>query len=120
VYLFKVGVDGLLDKAEHGPALLPAGGLDRPETLTPLLALASPGYLGNAPIDHAKAQSALGDIVGRLNAGTSDKGEVDSAVGAEAHTSNKQISLCAKTVSSLISAKSSAGRCRPSSRGDRA
>ncbi len=81
----EIRVNGLLDKAAHTPALLPAGGLDGPEPLTPLLALAPSGVaLGDASVDHTKAQRALSDIVGRLDIGTGDKGEVFSAVGAQA------------------------------------
>ncbi len=80
----EIRVNGLLDKAAHTPALLPTGGLDGPEPLTPLLALASSCTLGNTPVDHAKTQRALSDIVGRLYIRTGDKGEVFSAVGAKA------------------------------------
>ena len=55
-----------------------------PETLTPLLALASSRALVDAPIDHAKTQSPFGDIVGWLDVGTRDKGEIVPPVDAEA------------------------------------
>ena len=60
-------VDRLLDNSPHADALLPSGGLDGPETLAPLLALCAAGALGDASIDHAKAQGAFGDIVGRVD-----------------------------------------------------
>ena len=80
----EIRVNGLLDKAAHTPSLLPAGGLDRPEPLTPLLTLAASGALSNTPVDHTKAQRPLGHIVGRLDIGTGDKREVGSPVGAKA------------------------------------
>ena len=61
----------------------PAGGLYGPEALTPLLALAPSRTLGNAPVDHAKTQGAFGHIVGRLDVGASDKGEIGPTIGAE-------------------------------------
>ena len=77
-------MDGLLYETTHADALLTAGGLYGPETLTPLLALAPSRALGDAPVDHAKTQGAFGDIVGRLDVGAGDKGEIVPTVGAEA------------------------------------
>lgn len=66
-------MDGLLYETTPAESLLPTGLAYRPETLTPLLALLSARALGDPPINHAKALSALGDIVGRLDIGAGDK-----------------------------------------------
>ena len=80
----EISLDSLLYEMTHADALLPAGGLYGPETLTPLLALASSRTLGDAPVDHAKTQGAFGHIIGRLDVGAGDKGEIGPTVGAEA------------------------------------
>ena len=80
----EISLDSLLYETTHADALLPAGGLYGPETLTPLLALAPSRTLGDAPVDHAKTQGAFGHIVGWFDVGAGDKGEIGPTVGAEA------------------------------------
>ena len=65
-------------------SLLATGLAYRPETRTRLLAFLSACALGDPPINHAKAQGAFGDIVGRLDVRTGDKGEIISTVSAKA------------------------------------
>ena len=49
-----------------------------------LHALATSRTLSYAPVDYAKTQGAFGHIVGRLDVGAGDKGEIGSTVGVEA------------------------------------
>ena len=69
-------MDGVLYKAANASALLPTGRLDRPKALTPVLAVQAPGALGDAAIDDAKTQGALGHIIGRLDDRMRDKSKV--------------------------------------------
>ena len=71
-------------KSTQYKSLLTKGSEDRAETLTPLLAFLSAGALSDPPIDHAKAQCALSDIVDRVDTGIIDKGQNIAPVGVEA------------------------------------
>ena len=82
--MVEIGMDSLLYETTDAAPLLSTGLAYGPETLAPLLTFASSRTLGDAPVDHTKAQGAFGDIIGRFNVGTGDKGEIISTIGAEA------------------------------------
>ena len=78
----EIGVDGFLYKTTETEVLLSTGFSYGPETFAPLLSFASTSALGDAPIDDTKAQGAFGDIVGRLDLGTGNKGKTISTVAS--------------------------------------
>ena len=82
--MVEIGMDSLLYETTDADPLLSTGLAYGPETLAPLLTFASSRTLGDAPVDHTKAQGAFGDIIGRFNVGTGDKGEIVVSVGAKA------------------------------------
>ena len=79
-----MGVDGLLYKTTQAASLLATGLSYGPEPLRPQLSFSPSRALGDAPVDHTKPQGAFGDIVGRLDVGAGDKGEIVATIGAKA------------------------------------
>ncbi len=65
-------------------SFLRTGGHRGPDALTPLSSRKPSGALSDAPVDHAESYGAFGHIVGGINLGMGDKGEVFLAVVSKA------------------------------------
>ncbi len=80
----------MLDKTAQAEALPATGFAYRPEiartTAVPCVLVC----LGDAPINHTKAQGAFGFVIARLDIRTTNKGEVVSTVGAKAFSQHRR------------------------------
>ena len=69
-------LDGTGDEGEGTTSFLRTSGHRGPDTLTPLSSRQPSGALSDASVDDAESQGAFGYIVGGINLGICDKGEV--------------------------------------------
>src|SRR4051794_12095920 len=76
----EVRANGFKDELENRTALLGASGDRRPDPLEPAPSCFAPRALGDVSVDDHEANRSLGQVVGRLDAGSRDKPDVARTV----------------------------------------